>query len=373
LISATSTIAYFSQLGLNGMIVRFLANSKKPDAQITHSLLMVGGWGLLISGIYLSLVPFYAPALSFLRDNLLYAVGFLVAGALAGINLLTECVFIGARKPEYNLFSRFIQGATKLVLPFALIGLGAYGIFAAGGGGYLVAVVFSILCMRRTLGFRFDFRRQAAITKAQLSYSFSTYISSGLDILTIMVLPLITMHTLGSAAAANFFLTFQIAITLYGISFAIGEALFAEGSFDESRLASVLKRSGLLLVTLQVPALIVVAVGGRFILSLFGGEYAENGQHLLEILAIGAIAVALNTWARYVLRLTGLMKSLIASNLVFAAVTIGLAQLWGSRGLEWFGWAWLIGNLVSGLCAVVAIIVHERCPARRHAIADLAC
>jgi O-antigen/teichoic acid export membrane protein len=370
LIAATTLIAYLSLFGLNGVIVRFLANSKNPDAQITQSLLVVGGVSLFISGIYVVLVPLYAPALSFVRDNPLYALVFLFAGAASGMNLLTDAVFMSVRKPEYNLLvDGFVQGITKLVLPAALIGLGAYGIFGAVAGGYMVAVVLSVLCMRRVLGFRFDFRRQAAITKAQVSYSFSSYISAGLAVVPAMVLPLIVLRTLGNAEAAYFALTFQIANMLYGVSYAIGEALFAEGSFDESRLVSLLKRSGLLLVTLQLPVLIVVVVAGRFILTLFGEEYREHGQHLLAILAVGAIAVALHTGADFLLKLIGLMKSLVASGVVRAVVTIGLAQVWASRGLEWFGWAWLIGSLVSGLYAVVAIIVHEWTSPGRHAIA----
>jgi colanic acid/amylovoran biosynthesis protein len=374
LISATSLIAYLSLLGLNVTIVRFYANSKNPGAQITQSLLVAGGLGLIISGVYVMVVPFYAPALSFVRDNALYAAGFLVAGALSGINLMTDSVFIGARKPEYNLFiDGFVQGITRLVLPVALIGLGAYGIFASVGGGYLVAAVVSILWMRRVLGFRFDFRRQIAITKPQLSYSISSYISNALNTAPIMALPLITVHTLGTAEAGYLFLTFQIAATLYGVSYAIGEALFAEGSFDESRLVSLLKRSGLLLAMLQLPAVIVIAVGSRSILSLFGATYGEHGHHLLQIFAIGAIAVALKTWASALLKLMGLMKSLIASNVVYAGVTIGLAQLWATRGLEWLGWAWLIGNAASGLYAVVAIVAREWSPSGRLAAAGPAC
>lgn len=370
LISATSLIAYLSMFGLNDVIVRFFGTSKNPDAQITQSLLVVGSVGLFISGIYVLLVPLYSPAMSFVRDNPLYALVFLFAGAAAGMNLLTDAVFVAARKPEYNLFvDGFVQGITKLVLPAVVIGLGAYGIFGAVAGGYMVAVVVSVLCMRHVLGFRFDFRPQAAITKAQSSYSFSAYLSSGLAVAPVMVLPLIALQALGQAETAYFSITFQIAFVLYGVTFAICQALFAEGSVDESRLVSVMKRSGLLLVTLQLPALIVVAVVGPFILSVFGGEYREHGQNLLVILAIGAIAVALSAWADSVLKLIWLMKSLVASGVVRVVVTIGLAQVWGSRGLEWFGWAWLIGNLVSGLYAVVAIIVHEWTSRRRHAIA----
>jgi O-antigen/teichoic acid export membrane protein len=370
LISATSLIAFLSLFGLNVTIVRFYANSKNPNAQITQSLLMVGSLGLLFSAIYVMLVPSYAPELSFVRDNPLYAVGFIVAGAVSGVNLLTGFVFIAARKSEYNLYiSGLVQGITKLLLPVALIGLGAYGILASTGGGYLVAFVVSMLCMRRVLGFRLDFRRQTAVTKSQWSYSISSYISSVANMAPIMALPLITVHTLGEAEAGYFFMTFQIANTIYGISYAIGEAFFAEGSFDESRLVSLLKRSGFLLVTLQAPIVIVLAVGSRFILSLFGPKYSEHGQHLLQILAIGAIAVALNTWVGYLLKLIGLMKILIASNVVYAAATIGLAQFWGTRGLPWFGWAWLIGNTVSGLCGVVAIAIRERNVLGRNGIA----
>jgi len=146
-------------------------------------------------------------------------------------------------------------------------------------------------------------------------------------------------------------------------------AVAAEKSLGRLFLAGI--GPGLLLVTLEIPVVIVLVMGSRFILSLFGASYAAHGQHVLQILAIAAIAVALNTWAGYLLKLMGLMKSLVASNVVCAVVTIGLAQLWGTRGLDWFGWAWLIGNAVSGLCAVLAIIVHLRNLPGRHAIARL--
>ena len=361
LISATSLIAYLSLFGLDATTIRFIANSKNPNAQITQSLLAVGALGLLISGIYVMLAPFYASALSFVRDNPLYAVGFVIAGALSGINLLTDSIFIGARRPEFNLLvDGFVQGTTKLILPIALIGLGAYGIFAAVGGGYLMAVMASILLMRRVLGFRFDFRPQAAITKAQLGYSASSYVASVLNISPIMALPLITLHILGSAQAGYFYLTFQIANTINGVSYAIGQAMFAEGSFDESRLVYLAKRSAILIATVQIGAAIVLALGSDFILSMFGRQYAEHGHHLLQILAIGTVAVALKTWADFLLKILGFMKRLIASNAVSAVVTIGLAHLWGSRGLEWFGWAWLVGQLASGTYAAAALFVYYR-------------
>jgi O-antigen/teichoic acid export membrane protein len=361
LISAAGLIAFLSLFGLDRAIIRFIANSNKANAQITYSLLVVAGLGVLISGIYVMLVPLYAPTLSFVRENLACAVGFIVVGALSGVNVLTDSVFISARRPEYNLFiDGVVQGTTKLVLPFALIGLGAYGVFASVGGALLIAVVVSILCMRRVLGFRFDFRSEAVVTKAQLSYSLSDYISVVFNIAPAMALPLIALHTLGDAQAGYFYLTFQIANFMYGISYAAGEALFAEGSFDESRIVSLVKRSAFLLVALQSVGVIIVSVGSWFILSVFGREYAEHGEHLLQILGVGAIAVALNTLAGYVLRILKLLKSMIASNVMCGVSTIGLAQLWCPHGLLWLGWAFLGGQLAAGIYGVVAVVVYYR-------------
>lgn len=360
LISAATLIGYLSLVGLNMSVVRFYSDAENRPAYITQSLFIVGGLGALMAGMYVLLVPLYAPALSFVRSNLLYALGFVIVCALVGINLMTDAVFVAARKAEYNLFiDGLLQGVIKLVLPVALIGLGAYGVFAATGGGYLVAVAVSVLCMWRALGFRFDFRRRVAITRAHVSYSFASYISNALAVVPTMVLPLMALRGLGSAETAYLTVALQIAFALYGVSFAIGEALFAEGSFDESRLPSLLKRSGRLLVMVQVPALILVAVAGPFALGFFGEGYRQHGGNVLVILAIAAIPVALHTWADFALRLLGLMKSLVASGVVCAAVTVVFAHLWGDRGLEWFGWAILIGTLVSGLYGLAVIVVHQ--------------
>jgi O-antigen/teichoic acid export membrane protein len=361
LISAVSMIAFLSLFGLNWTIIRFISNSDNPNAQITYSLVVVTGLGVLISGIYVILVPLYAPALSFLRENPACAVGFIVVGALSGINLLTDSVFVGARRPEYNLLvDGVVQGLTKVILPFSLIGLGAYGVFASAGISSLIAVVVCVLCMRRVLGFRFEFRSGVGMTKAQLSYSLSGYISMVFNIAPVLALPLIALHTLGSAQAGYFNLTFLLANMLYGISYAAGEALFAEGSFDESRTFSLAKRSALLLLALQSVGVIVMVFGGWLLLAVFGREYVEHGEHLLQILGLGAMAVALNSLAGYVLRILKLLKSMIVSNIVFSVATIGLAQLWSPRGLEWLGWAWLGGQLAAGIYGVVAVLVHYR-------------
>ncbi len=365
LISATSLIACFSLVGLNSTLVRFLSSSKNKDAQISQAVLIVFVVGAAASAGYITGLPLYASKVHFIRDNLLYACSFVIMGAFAGVNLLLDSVFIAARKPQYNaVIDGLIQGLTKLALPMIFFGLGAYGIYASTGVSYVVAVAASIFCMRRALGFRFNFntkkfRGQRTAPSSQVRYSMSNYVSSVLNLAPVMVLPLIVLQTLGAAQAGYYFVVFQVANLLNSISYAVGEAVFAEGSFDESRFGQLLRRSGWIICLLQAPAVAIVVATSGWSLKLFGSEYSREGHRLLAVFAIGALAVGLNTWASFLLKLTRQMTPLIGSNVVYAIVTIGLALLWAPRGLVWFGWAWFLGNAASGIFAVIALFLRR--------------
>ncbi|MGJ0151751.1 hypothetical protein ACR3S4_00020 [Streptomyces sp. CH8.1] len=106
----------------------------------------------------------------------------------------------------------------------------------------------------------------------------------------------------------------------------------------------------------QVPAVAVVAAGSGLLLLVFGGGYTEAASGLLTVLALAALAVALNTWACFGLKLAQRMKQLITANAVLACTTIGLALWWAPQGLVRVGCAWGIGNLAAGLFATAALL-----------------
>ena len=60
LISATTLIAYLSLLGLNNSLVRFLPMSDNRDAEVSQSVLITAGGGLLIATAYVLLAPVVA-------------------------------------------------------------------------------------------------------------------------------------------------------------------------------------------------------------------------------------------------------------------------------------------------------------------------
>lgn len=360
LISAISLISYLGLFGLNSTLIRFPAPGEARNGQLTQSIALVTTVSCLVAALYLLGLPLYGEKLVFVRHSLPLAAAFVLLCACAAVNQLTDSVFLGARMPQYNaLIDGLLQGLAKLALPVALVGMGSVGIVGSMGGGYAVAVLASLFLMHRKLGFRFDFLARGTRLREQLRFSVASYLTSLLNLLPQLAIPLIVLHQLGAAAAGYYYVAFQIASMLNAVSFAVGESLFAEGSHDPSRMGVLLRKTAAIIAGLMIPAAGTVVAGSGLILRLFGGSYGTEARPLLMVFALGALAVALSSWSNFALKLTRQMRQLVVNNLVYAAVSISLAAAWAHRGLVWIGFAWGLGNLASGLVALVALLGHR--------------
>lgn len=356
LINAISLISYLSLFGLNTLLIRFQAKGPARNSQVTRGLLITGVSGLAFGGAFLALLPWVGPKLEFVRANPGFALLFVGFCGFAAVNLLTDSVFMAARLPQYNmLVDGLIQSVSKLAMPLLLVTFGAIGIVAATGVGYAVAVVASLVAMYWRLGFRFDLRTPGSGLRENARYTLANYGSALLNLVPQLALPMIALQQLGSESEAYYFMAFQIANILYTASHSIGDATFSEASHDVSRLAECLRRSAKLNVIIMVPAVIVVSLAANLVLSLFGQTYAAHARGLLVLLAAGAMAVAFNNWSSNALRVAGAVRAMVASNVVYAVVSIGMAQATASRGLLWIGWAWVAGNLLSGAVAAAYV------------------
>lgn len=371
LINAISLISYLSLFGFNSVLIRHQAEGAARNRQVTISLVLTGAGGLVFANLFLALMPWISPKLLFIRQTPWYALFFVAFCAFAAVNLLTDSVFMAARLPQYNLLvDGVVQSLSKLAMPIFLVTFGAVGIVASSGIGFAVAVIASLVAMWVRLGYRPQFRLGGTRLREQARYSFASYGSSLLNLLPQLALPLLALQKLGSGAEAYYFMAFQIANMLYTASHSIGDATFSEASHDISRLRECLKRSARLNLVILLPAVAVVTLGARLLLGFFGRAYADNARGLLALLALGALAVALNNWSSNALRVVGRMRPFIVSNVFFAIVSIGMAAALASRGLLWVGAAWVAGNLISGLVALLYIPWHADELATRSAAAE---
>ncbi|MEU6403054.1 oligosaccharide flippase family protein [Streptomyces sp. NPDC046985] len=358
LISATSLLATFSLLGLNNTLIRFPAERQARNAQISQALLLVAGVGCAAGGLYLLGLPWYGAKLAFVRDDWTSAVAFTAFCGCAAASMLVKSIFNAARIPEYNvLIDGLTQGAAKVAVPAVLTGLGVFGIVASAGVGYVVTLGVALLVLWRRLGFRADLRTRGTRLREKFRFSAASHASNLINLAPVLATPLIVLHHLGAAEAGYFFVAFQIAAMLNAVSTAVGEAVFAEVSHQQSKFRELMLRSARIIAVVQVPAAAAVAFGGGLLLHVFGAGYAEHARPLLTVLAVAALPVALNTWACFALKLAQRMGHLITANTVMAVLSIGLSAAFADRGLVWVGYAWAAGNAVAGVYSTAALIL----------------
>jgi len=354
LISATTVLAFLALLGLNSTFVRYLPTAADKDALITAGLVLVAACGAGVALLYLLLTPVLAPRLAFVAHRPLLAASFVLLTAAAAVNLLTDSVFIAARKAGYNaLMDGGVGGVTKVASSVILVGTGAYGLFCASAGGFATAALASLVLMTTALHWRPSFRNSFRAIKPVLRFTGANYAGNVLSMLPTLVVPLIVLDRLGAPSAAYYFVAFQMATLLYSASYAVAQASLAEGSHDGVDWLELLRRTRRVLMMLTLPACLGLVVVAHWVLLAFGTKYSQHGTTSLIMLALAAIPTAASGWLWPMLRLQGRLWALLMSAGVYAISICGLAWVLAPYGLGALSAAWPIGGLLGAAAAAV--------------------
>lgn len=361
LISATGLIAYLALLGLNNALVRFLPTAPDRNALITVSMLTVGGCGAVLGAIYIFATPIFAPKVAFVVHRPMLALGFVLLTAAAAVNLLTDSVFIASRKASYTaLTDGGVGGIAKIVLAFALIGAGAYGLFSASVGGFAAASLASLVLMATALRWRPSVKKPMEILKPLLKFSGANYAGNVMALLPTLVVPLIILDRLGASADAYYFVAFQLANLLYAAASAVEQTFLAEGSQADVDWRNLLRRSLRLLVALFLPMCLVVVVAAHWVLLAFGVQYSQHGTPTLILLAVAAVPIGANDWLQTVLRLAGALRAIVWSGIVSAVAVCTLAWFLAPYGLTALTASWTIGSSLGAVVAGVGFVAVRR-------------
>lgn len=356
LISSMIFLSYVSLLGFNSTFVRFLPKSEKRSEQINTGLIMVGGASLVLGLLYALIAPAISAKLGVLHQHWYSVPLFALLVMGFAVNLVTDSIFVAFREAKFNFYvDGLFASSLQLIVPFLLVSLGSYGIFAAQGSAAFIAMIASITL----LALRFDFRPRFKIDRATISavykYSSGSYLANLLNIAPTMILPLTVLNRLGAAAAGYYYFAFMMANLLFTVGYAITQSLFAEGAHDEVALKHLIMKSLKTMVMVMIPASLLLGLLGSYILRIFGSDYATQSVDALRILAVSGMAVALYSLLGVVLRLQGKLRQLIIANAIYCTVIVVMSLEFASRGLVWVALSFLAGNLASAIYMVPAI------------------
>lgn len=363
MVSAMSLISLVSLFGLNSTLIRFLPTSKNRNGKINTAFTIVTITSILFSIIYVYFIPNLSPKLIELTNNKIYVLGFIAITVLSSINSLTDSVFIALRSAQFSLITNgFIVGLSKLVLPVLFSSLGAYGVFGSSGLAIGFGGISSVLILIYKFNYVPRFSLEKEVFKKIFEYSSVNYVGSILSLFPSLLIPIIIVNRLGAAESGYYFLCFMIINMLYAVSSSISQSLFAEGSYGEIRLSTLIKKSVKLLLFLLIPASIVLTFLGPYILSFFGEEYRIGGSKVIILLSIFSPIIAMYNIGNTLLKIRRQMYSIVIINIIYASTICGLTFLWVNKGLEWVAISWIIGNFIAGILSFLMIYSYRHLP-----------
>ncbi len=364
LLAALNLITSLSLLGFEISIIRILPQYHNKSALLNSCLTIASSFGVVFALLFALLQPMVAPDLSVVRSNDLILVLFVIFEIVSICSYIFESTFIAYRQSSYVLKKNSIFSVVKIALPFGFVAFGAFGIYAAWMLSLMGAVGYSGFVLTRKFSHHFKPAFGIGPLKGMIRYSFDNYLASFAEGLPIMVLPLLVTNVFGPVANAHYYIAMMLATFLFTVPIATTQALFAEGSHEETEMSHKLIRASIFMAAWLIPGILGIVVLGPFILHIFGRDYA-GAFGLLRLLVLSAPIVGINALARTILKLRYRAGVTVWASLIGSGVIIGLSYILRHHGLNVIGVAWLVGQLVT---AVIYLVLWNRPGRQRQSV-----
>ena len=356
LISIMTLLSTFTIMGLNSSLTRFLPKSLNKDELINSSFVIVTLATLLPCLIFLLGLQIFSPQLLFLRSNVLYILSFVIFIVFSSWNILVDSIFVAFRATGNILIKNTTISISKLILPFALITFGAYGIFASAASAQALGVLVGLIILSHKFKVRHSISVNVSLLKKHSAYSLANYVVVFMRSMPALVLPVIILNVLSAKYAAYFYVASMIQNALLIIPLATEQSLLAEGSHNEAELQKHVKKALLTIVVILIPATIVIVLFGNILLEFFGKSFASEAFQFLQLYSASTVFTSLLLIASAILNIRHKIKTLVVINVLFAVLTLCLSYAFISSKLIGIGRGWILGQAIAGIVATYFII-----------------
>lgn len=358
IISSMNLVALFSFLGLNISIIRFLPQSKNKEDLINSSFTLSLIAALIISFIFIIGIDFWSPKTVFLKENLLYAVTFILFLGFWVITVLMDSIFIACRISKYVLLKEVIFSAVKMPLPVLFAPFSAFGVFLSWIIGALISMIYGLKILYKIIpNYRPRPLLKRKILRDMFSFSFLNYMANFFNVMPGLVLPIMLANMISPREAAYFYTSWTLSSLLFLIPKQMSQSLLAEGSNFLEGFDAYIARTLKVLSLILIPSVFFIYILGDKLLLVYGSEYSWQGFDLLRILAFSSIPLAFCSVYTTVKNIESEVGKVIIINAAIAAITLtGSYFLVSKIGLIGVGYAWMIANSIAALCIGFSLI-----------------
>ena len=327
LISAANLLVAFSLLGFNFGILRFLPNEKDKQGMINSCLTITFLFSILLSAIFISGVDIWSPALSFVRENMIFLLFIVVLVFTTALTRLQQTIFIALRTAELSFIQNITFSVLKLILIVCLVAFGIFGIISSWAIAACIALLFGafFLTPRRVKSYLPIPTIKKKMIKGIFHISSGNYIAENFAAIPNSVLPLMIINVLTPEMNAYFFMALAISNILITVPVAVNSSLFVEGSYAPEQFRNNVIKVIKITFLLIIPAIVGIFIFGDKLLLMFGKVYAENGFYVLCILALSVIPFTINKLYMTIKNVHLKVKPIICLNVLISTLTIGLS------------------------------------------------
>lgn len=360
--TSMSTLTLLSTAGALGLpvaLVPYLARFREQS----RAILLKGLAASCAATFVVTLVAVFTPVRPPYAAEGITAAIIVVAMAVATtFGSVQDAAFLAAHKAHLLLLKNGVSGFGKIAL-FLALSPGTWGRDATRNlmliqlvGIVVPALIAWWLQQRGVLAG--PVHGGGEQVREMTGFALHNYGAALVSMLPSTISPLLVIHLLGKEEAAFFNMPMMLLALLNVVPNSVAQSLLAANSADSDRVRN-LKRSFLMTYAVLVPAVLVVVVAARWALLVFGRPYADNATHLLQWLAVGALASAVSYIANSAINAArdgrGFLL-LVSVNAVLVLAAIGGV---GSRGLTAIGMAWVGAQVISALAAGAYLLRHR--------------
>lgn len=368
LISAMTLLGMVSVLGLGTLLMGELSRQPGREAGlITAAVLVSGVAGILLGAGFLVVAPAIIPALQFPLGGILESSLFVLGVGLTALTTVIDQAMIGLLRGELQLLRNGVFAIVKLGC-LALAGLWLSGgastaIFLAWIAGSFASLLSlgGVFIRERSTAqeWRPEWRALQGLRRTALEHHVLNVVLQAPS----LILPILVVVVISPNANAYFYPAWMIAGLAFVGPVTVSTALYAATSHTVSGLAAKVLFSLKASLILALAAGIAIWAIAPLALSLFGMEYARQGEFSLRTLILGVFPLIVRDHYVAVFRArerVGEAVIMIALGaLVELVAAVGGALLGGLPGLS-LGW-------VLGVCIEAGFMVRPL----RAAIADM--
>jgi len=358
-VSTATLVALSSDLGVRTIVMQEpprARGGKEWSEYVSAAILVASISAGLVGGLIAVFLSFVKSDLSLFMTSL-WPACFVILAMVNSVGNLLDGISTAERRPAGLLGRAAVTSITKPLLLVLMI--------VVGFGGWHSIVLATLLSIAISLfwgiGFqlrnfhedwRFRLDGVAPTVKRIKGQLLGHHLMNLGGQLPMYIMPLEVVARLSAQDNAYMSLTWLVCGAFLLVSPSVSSALFVAGRWDPHEMKATVLRAGRIIAALLVPLGFFTILLGKWVLGIFGHDYAVHGYSLLVILTLSSIPDAYTNIKIAIYRANAELDTAVKLNVGMGVTSVALTWLTlPSLGIDAVGWSWMASQVLGSVWA----------------------